>query len=155
MVLLSQERYEDKGCVWRISPWPQFCGNMNYERVAVTMHVLVVDDDEAFCQLLVKILQTNEMEAEWTSDGLTAYEKALQQPYDLFILDVRMPLVLGTELTEGLKKERPDAKVILISSFADEDLQRTAAHLGVPLLSKPFTLARLLQTTTEVLRPSA
>jgi len=116
------------------------------------MHVLVVDDDEAFCQLLVKILQGNGMEAEWTSDGLNAYEKALRQPYDLFILDVRMPLVLGTELAEGLKKERPDAKVILISSFADEALQETAAHLGVSLLSKPFTIDRLLQTTTEVLR---
>ena len=116
------------------------------------MHVLVVDDDEAFCQLLVKILQNNGMEAEWTSDGLSAYEKALRRPYDLFILDVRMPLVLGTELAEGLKKERPDAKVILISSFADEALQETAAHLGVSLLSKPFTIDRLLQTTTEVLR---
>jgi DNA-binding response OmpR family regulator len=116
------------------------------------MHVLVVDDDEAFCQLLVKILQSNGMEAEWTSDGLSACEKTLRQPYDLFIFDVRMPLVLGTELAEGLKKERPDAKVILISSFADEALQETAAHLGVSLLSKPFTLNRLLQTTTEVLR---
>jgi len=112
------------------------------------MRVLIVDDDEVFCQLLVKILRTDGMEAEWTSDGLTAYEKALQQPYDLCILDVRMPLVLGTELAEGLKKERPDAKVILISSFADETLQQTATRLGVPLLSKPFTLERLLQTTT-------
>ena len=128
---------------------------MNQERVVVTMLVLVIDDDEAFCQLLVKILQTNGMKAEWTSDGLTAYRMALQKPYDLFIFDVRMPLVLGTELAEGLKKEQPDAKIILISSFADEALQQTAARLGVPLLSKPFTVERLLQTTTEVLRQSA
>ena len=131
--------------------WPQYCDGLKQERVAVTMQVLVVDDDEAFCQLLVKVLQSSGVEAEWTSDGLAAYEKALRQPYDLFILDVRMPLVLGTELAEDLKKERPDAKVILISSFADEALQQTAAHLGIPLLSKPFTLDRLLQTTAQVL----
>ena len=115
------------------------------------MNVLVVDDDEAFCQLLVEILQSNDMEVEWTSDGLTAYDKALQQPYDLFILDVRMPLVLGIELAQGLKKERPDAKIILVSSFADDALRQTAAHLGVPLLSKPFTPAILLRTAAEVL----
>jgi CheY-like chemotaxis protein len=131
--------------------WPQYCNSLKQERVAVIMQVLVVDDDEAFCQLLVKVLQSSGVEAEWTSDGLDAYEKALRQPYDLFILDVRMPLVLGTELAEDLKKERPDAKVILISSFADEALQQTAAHLGIPLLSKPFTLDRLLQTTAKVL----
>ena len=118
------------------------------------MRVLVVDDDEASCQLLVKILQANKMDAEWASNGRTAYEMALRQPYDLFILDVRMPLILGTELAEGLKKKHPDARIILISSFADVALRQDAARLGVPLLSKPFTLNRLLQTTTEVLQQS-
>ena len=114
--------------------------------------VLVVDDDEASCQLLVKILRANKMDAEWTSNGLTAYDMALRQPYDLFILDVRMPFITGTEIAEGLKKKRPDARIILISSFADVALRQDAARLGVSLLSKPFTLNRLLQTTTEVLQ---
>src|SRR6185295_890090 len=115
------------------------------------MRVLVVDDDEASCQLLVKVLQTNGMEVEWASNGLTAYDMALQQLYDLFILDVRMPLVLGTELAEGLKKERPDAKIIFISSFADEALQQVAARLSVPLLSKPFSVDCLLEATAKVM----
>jgi len=125
---------------------------MNEKRAIVAMRVLVVDDDEASCQLLVKILRTNKMDAEWTSNGPTAYDMALRQPYDLFILDVRMPFILGTEIAEGLKKKRPDARIILISSFADVALRQDAARLGVSLLSKPFTLDRLLQTTTEVLQ---
>jgi DNA-binding response OmpR family regulator len=119
------------------------------------MRVLVVDDDETSCQLLAKVFRSNGMEAEWTIDGLTAYDMALQRHYDLFVLDVRMPLVLGTELAEGLKNDNPHAKVILISSFADDALQKTAGRLGVSLLSKPFSLDRLLETAAEVLCPCA
>jgi DNA-binding response OmpR family regulator len=115
------------------------------------MRVLVVDDDETTCRLLVKVLRSQGMAADWTTDSLAGYNLSLQHPYDLFILDVRMPLLLGTEFAEGLKKENPTAKIILISSFADEALEQTAKNLGVSLLSKPFTPARLLKATAEIL----
>jgi DNA-binding response OmpR family regulator len=115
------------------------------------MRALIVDDDEISCRLLVKILKSKGMEAEWTTDSLTGYNMSLHHPYDLFILDVRMPLLLGTEFAEGLKKENPHVKIILISGFADEALQKTAQSLGVSLLSKPFTPDRLLEVTFAVL----
>ena len=116
------------------------------------MRVLVVDDDETSCQLLAKVLQSSGMEADWTIDGLAAYDMAQQRHYDLFVLDVHMPLVLGTELAEGLKNNHPSTKVILISSFADDVLQKTATRLGVSLLSKPFSPDRLLEAVVEVLQ---
>jgi len=91
------------------------------------------------------------MEVDWTADGLAAYDMALRRHYDLFVLDVRMPLVLGTDLAEGIRQGNPHAKVILISAFADEALQQTAARLGVSLLSKPFSLDSLLKATGQVL----
>jgi DNA-binding response OmpR family regulator len=119
------------------------------------MHALIVDDDQTSCQLLVKVLQGNGISADWTTDSLAGYSMSLQQPYDLLLLDVRMPGILGTEFAEGLKKEKPDAKIILISAFADHALRETADRLGVPLLSKPFTPARLLEVIATVLRQSA
>jgi DNA-binding response OmpR family regulator len=119
------------------------------------MRALIVDDDETSCQLLVKILKRKGMEAEWTTDSLAGYNLSLHRHYDLFILDVRMPLLLGTEFAEGLKKEKPNAKIILISGFADEALQKTAQSLGVSLLSKPFIPDRLLEVTAEVLSRQA
>jgi len=115
------------------------------------MRALVVDDDKTFCQLLIKILRGSGIEADWTTDSLAGYTLSRQWLYDLFILDVRMPLLLGTEFAAGVKKENPAAKIILISAFADEALQQTAVDLGVLLLSKPFTPDRLLQATTELL----
>ena len=119
------------------------------------MRALIVDDDATSCQLLTKILQREGLETEWTTDSLVGYDRALHNPYDLYVFDVRMPGLLGTELVEGLKDEYPHAKILLISSFADRALQQTARDLGVALLSKPFTPAQLLTAIAAVLRDSS
>lgn len=115
------------------------------------MSVLIVDDNETFCRFLAEILEARGMKASWTTDGLAGYEMSLRKPFDLFILDVRMPLVLGTEFSEGLIKDNPKVKIILISAFADDALRRKADELGVPLLSKPFGVDRLLDLIGETL----
>lgn len=115
------------------------------------MRTLIVDDDETFCQFLAEVLEAKGIQVTWTTDGLAGYEKSLYESYDLFILDERMPLVLGTELVEYLKRDNPQAKIILISAFADETLQQRSQRLGVPLLSKPFGAERLLEKVEEVL----
>lgn len=115
------------------------------------IRALVVDDDETFCQLLATILRGRGLDADWTTESLTGYNLSLQRSYDLFIVDVRMPLLEGTEFAKKLKKEKPEAKIILISAFADEALRQTAASLGVALLSKPFTPDHLLNATAELL----
>ena len=62
-----------------------------------------------------------------------------------------MPLILGTELAEGLKRNNPHAKIILVSAFADRRLQRRSPNLDVPLLSKPFAAERLLEVVEGAL----
>jgi two-component system, NtrC family, response regulator HydG len=115
------------------------------------MRVLIVDDDESFCRLLAEILERKGAEVSWTTESLEGYDMACRQPYDLFIFDVRMPLFLGTELAEGLKKDRPGAKIILISAFADDSLRKISQKIGAPLLSKPFTAENLLETVESTL----
>jgi CheY-like chemotaxis protein len=115
------------------------------------MRALIVDDDATSCQLLTKILQREGLETEGTTDSLAGYDMALHNQYDLYVFDVRMPSLSGTELVEGLKAAYPDAKILLISAFADAALQQTARDLNVALLSKPFTLAQLLTEITDAL----
>jgi DNA-binding response OmpR family regulator len=118
------------------------------------VRALIVDDDETFCQFLAEVLEGRGIEVSWTTDGLKGYETSLYESYDLFILDQKMPLVLGTELVEDLKHDNPEAKIILISAFADETLQDETQNFGVPLLSKPFTAQRLLQAVENILAGS-
>ena len=109
------------------------------------MRVLLVEDDEIFSQFLTEILESKAIEVVRATDGLAGYEKAWSFPYDLFILDVRMPGLLGSEIAEALKQKNPAARIILISAFADETLREAAAKLRAPLLSKPFSAADLFQ----------
>ena len=104
------------------------------------MRVLIIDDDRTFCELLAETLEEKGIEVEWTTDGFGGYEMSLDQPYDLFILDQRMPLVLGSELAEYLREDNPEAKIILTSAFADETLGDIAKRIDSPLLSKPFRI---------------
>src|SRR3954453_2652690 len=90
------------------------------------LRVLIIDDDAIFCGLLTEVLGENDYEADWSTDGFRGYEMSLSQSYDLFILDQRMPLVLGSELAEYLREDNPQAKIILTSAFADEALQNIA-----------------------------
>lgn len=92
------------------------------------------------------------MEAIWSTDGLAGYKMFAHELYDLFILDVRMPLVLGTELAEVLKEANPRAKIILVSAFADDALLKISKSIGVPLLSKPFAAEHLIEVVRATLR---
>jgi len=107
------------------------------------MRVLVIDDDEIFCRLLVEVLEDVGIGAECITDGLAAFELTNRDSYDLCIIDVRMPLILGTELAEGIKELQPRMKIILASAFADRALQEYARRKGILLLSKPFTKLQL------------
>ena len=107
------------------------------------MRVLVVDDDEIFCRLLVEVLEDFGIGAECVTDGFAAFESINRDSYDLCIIDVRMPFILGTELAEGIKEMHPQMKIILASAFADRALQEYARRKGVLLLSKPFTKSQL------------
>jgi DNA-binding response OmpR family regulator len=115
------------------------------------MRILIVDDDKIFCQLLVEVLESSGYDVDWTNYALRAFKLSQRSYYDLFVFDVRMPVILGTELAEGLMEQSPGAKIILISAFADSMLNTAANKLGLPLLSKPFTTEELLDLVDKTI----
>jgi len=115
------------------------------------MRVLVVDDDEIFSKLLVEMLEDVGIGAVCTTDGAAAYELVNREAYDLCIIDVRMPLILGTELADAIREDHPAARIILASAFADQALQDYAKQKGVLLLSKPFTKLQLVDSVKNSL----
>ena len=46
-----------------------------------SVRVLVVDDDETFCQLLAEVLESKGINVAWTTDGLEGYEKSLYETF--------------------------------------------------------------------------
>ena len=118
------------------------------------MRVLVIDDDEIFCRFLVEVLEEVGIVAASVSDGFAAFDLVNRVSYDVCIIDVRMPLILGTELAEAIHQMQPGTKLILASAFADRFLKEYARGKGMLLLSKPFTKLQLLDAVKLVVAES-
>ena len=102
--------------------------------------VLVVDDDEVMLESCRRILERKGLAVDTEADGLRGRQRALQGPYDLVLLDVRMPQIDGLDLLSDLHGHRADLEVIVITGYSTIDAAVRAVKLGAfDYLPKPFT----------------
>jgi PAS domain S-box-containing protein len=113
------------------------------------MKVLIVDDEENICKRLQRELKKEGFEVEYTTSPLGIIErlydaKRKEKPYDLLLLDLRMPKVCGLELLKRIREAHLDLDVIIITGYGDEDGAMEAIRLGaVDYLRKPISLEDL------------
>jgi len=101
--------------------------------------VLVVDDNEEFCQSIANILKLKGYEVVTAYDGFKALELVKKGGFDLALIDVRMPAMDGVETFKRFKEVAPDTPVIMVTAYAAEDLIREALREGVyGFLEKPL-----------------
>ncbi len=116
--------------------------------------VLVADDDDATRQMIVDALHYAEccsiLEAP---NGLEALRLLQEQPCDLVITDVMMPLMSGIELLDKIMEVNPHTHVIVMTGFPTVDLSVMAMKNGaVDFLVKPFSINDLLYKVNISLR---
>jgi YesN/AraC family two-component response regulator len=72
-------------------------------------------------------------------------------PLDLLLTDVVMPLMSGPELATKVRRRSPSTRVLFISGYSSESMDREGGGDGTLHLSKPFTPAQLLEQVRKVL----
>ena len=77
--------------------------------------VLVVEDDLINQELLVELLNNVGLVHDLAEDGLVAIEKAIQQPYPLILMDMKMPGMDGLDATREIRRLPGYAKVPIIA----------------------------------------
>ena len=103
-------------------------------------YVLVIDDDEVMLESCRRILERRGLVVETEVDGLRGRQRALQERFDVILLDVRMPQIDGLDLLSDLRARRTDLEVIVISGYSTIDAAVRAVKLGAyDYLPKPFT----------------
>ena len=115
--------------------------------------VLVVDDETALRDALLRFLDRRGIRGEGVSDGREALRVLQQRRFDVIISDVRMPGMSGREFLERLQRDRPDLVPRVVFSTGDTFAPDTAALLkesGVPTVTKPFDFAILERVIREV-----
>jgi two-component system OmpR family response regulator len=115
--------------------------------------VLVVDDEEAVCDIIVDALHLAEYRTIRAGDGATALTLMRQEQPDLVILDVNMPRMTGFEVLERMRKAGIMTPTILLTARHSREDTVTGFRLGADdYVKKPFGLEELLLRVSAVLR---
>ena len=118
--------------------------------------VLVVDDNPEVRAMLADVLTSLGYTTRTAADGATAVRAVLTEAPDVVLLDVYMPGLSGVGALPTIVALAPNAKVIMISGAANEDvLKRSLAFGAHDYVTKPFeisSLSRALETALAMRR---
>ncbi|HUL74947.1 MAG TPA: response regulator transcription factor [Vicinamibacterales bacterium] len=118
-----------------------------------TLRLLVVDDHTLVRQGLRRIL---EEQPGWTivgeaADGRAAVQQAIDLQPDVTIMDIAMPQLNGLDATEQLTRRLPNARILMLSMYADEAYVTRAVRAGaLGYLTKDAADTDLVQAVTAV-----
>ncbi|PKP30781.1 MAG: hypothetical protein CVT99_11715 [Bacteroidetes bacterium HGW-Bacteroidetes-16] len=109
--------------------------------------VLIVDDIQENCVLLKGLFQRTDAEIFVANNGLVAIETARKSgPFDLALVDVRMPEMDGYETTRLLREEYPSMIIMNLTAYPNDDGQEKCMALGSnEYLNKPLSIQELLR----------
>jgi diguanylate cyclase (GGDEF)-like protein/PAS domain S-box-containing protein len=119
--------------------------------------VLVVDDDPTMRLLVGEALEPGGLEVEEASDGVQALGAFRRQPYDLVLLDVRMPGSDGFAVCEEIRKAPggEDVPIVIMTGLDDLDSIRRAYEVGATdFITKPIPWLVLSHRVRYLLRAS-
>ncbi len=125
------------------------------------VRALIIDDNKVAREILAEIASGLGMAVVHASDGMKGLERvraadAAQAPYDLILLDWKMPVMDGLETLSqmaALGLAKPPAP-LMITGFGREEVLSQAEQLGLNLriaLTKPITVKSLLEAACEAL----
>lgn len=115
-------------------------------------HVLVVDDEQTFQDLLKRTLSTAGYEVTTADDGEEAIELIEEQYFDLVMTDQKMPKKSGLEVLEAVREISPSTLVIIITGYASLDSAMKAIKLGAyDYISKPFQIDEIKITARNAI----
>ena len=122
------------------------------------LRVLVVDDEPHILHYMQATLESWGHEVAVARDGSQALKRALMQPFDLIICDLRMPRLGGREMFQTLARMHPTVADRIIFATGDTvrgDTLQFLEELGRPFLQKPFKLDALRRVLAGVVKVPA
>ncbi len=103
------------------------------------LSVLILDDETDFALELQEYLQLRDFEVYTAATPGDGFASLRRRPYDLLILDVRLPGMSGIDILKQVRKMYPSMEVIIISGHGDIDTVIEALREGaIDYLRKPF-----------------
>lgn len=117
------------------------------------MRILVVEDDLALSNLLVRALREEAYAVDLAQDGQEAEWLAYENPYDVIILDIMLPIKDGITVLKNLRAGGIYTPVLILTAKdSTEDVVKGLDEGADDYLTKPFSLDEMLARVRSLLR---
>lgn len=115
------------------------------------MHILIVDDEQEFLELMKNRLHKRGFSVVTAGTGEAALECVKQESFDAMVLDVKMPGVDGLEVLRKVKQIRPELPVMLLTGHASTEAALIGVESGaVDYLLKPVPINDLIMRLRDI-----
>ncbi len=102
-------------------------------------NILIVDDEEVVRLSHLRSLESTDCNARAAEDGRQALQVMEQYPFDVVLLDLRMPDLDGMDVLKTIKQRWPDSEVVVITGYPSIESAKQAVRLGAfNYLTKPL-----------------
>lgn len=121
----------------------------------VLTKILLLEDDHLFGETIVDLLEEEGFEVEHFTNGQDALNATFSSKYDLYLLDINVPLLSGTTLLGDLRASDDDTPAIFLTSHKDKETLELGFRNGADdYMSKPFDMDELLLRLKALLKRS-
>ena len=113
--------------------------------------LLVVDDEAVVCSSCERLLSEEGYQVETSQDPKEGLAMVERTPYDVILVDLRMPGINGLEFLRRAKQLHPDTEVVIITGFAEIATAVEAIKAGAfDYIPKPFSPDQLIVAVKKV-----
>jgi nitrogen regulation protein NR(I) len=117
--------------------------------------ILLVEDDTNIATGLQKVMRANGYDVTALSRGDTGLERALAEPFDVVVTDLKLPGLDGLDLVRQLHQAKPKLPIILVTAHGTTEIAIEATKWGAfDYVPKPFEVEELLDLTAKALESS-
>ena len=107
-------------------------------------NILIVEDEQSIAELEKDYLELSSFTVEIENDGLTGLERALNEDFDMFILDLMLPNVDGFEICKQIR-DKKNNPILMVSAKKDDIDKSRGLGLGADdYITKPFSPSELV-----------
>jgi len=115
--------------------------------------ILVIDDEESIRKSLAAVLEEKGYLVDTAENGKEAIEKSKTRPYNLALVDIRLPDMDGVQLLTAIKETIPKTIKIIITGYPSLENAIEAVNKGADAyIIKPFDMNKLLDMIKEHLK---